>query len=415
MKKYFGIILVLLLVALCCVGCSNHITASRIEKDLISYNEGALLNEDETIISLEILEEQYTEIHNNEYAEIACSVIIADEKRHYGKECFVTYVYSKDDKDWFLYEAFFNDKSAWTISPIVGVDEEEIVQSLYGTSLTLNSDVWTVTEQNISLTSIDEHVTDLEKNTDMVKVSVSIDDTVQTITGQFTLQYQFNKNWELVSVDEKNTFVASYKPGLEFDATSELLVDAIDKQTFTFGVQNLQTQIVTINKSELSDFEIKQKEISNKGAKTTYTCVGTLTKKSAVLSLEAEIIYSYSNQWNFSSVQITSKLVSVNAVGTWSGSNVYGRTCILKITSVDKDGNVKGTYTDKGDRYYKPYSYNISGKLDMATLRFTLDAGSLLSAKPYSAFRAEDITALLKIDNCTITGNADLKFTVALK
>lgn len=415
MKKIMCVAVVMLLTLICCVGCSADFSEEQLKEDLTEYENGVLLAEGETIQNVVVVEDHRRENKKGEIAALTCTVITEDTQYRYEKKCYLMYEYDDDDGEWDLSGVEMSDEETWTMSPLAGVSENEIVWSMYNANFVANNENWTITDGNVILKSVDQHTTDLENGVDTVKATISIDDTLQQAVGQVTLRYEFDRGWKLVSMDGQNALTVSYKPGKELKVDEAVLLEVVDGQTGTFGVENILTQTVTVKKDELTDFSIIHTETSEYGTRTVITCEGTLTKKNVVLKVTIKAHYGYQESWNFEKVEVIPQVVSVDAVGTWNGSNVYGHTCILTITEMDAEGNIKGSYTDKGNQGKYAFSYKVSGKLDLSTFRLSLAAGDLISAKPFKSFKPYDITARLVIDEGFITGNADLKFTVAKK
>ncbi len=56
-------------------------------------------------------------------------------------------------------------------------------------NLTVDNEIWYVSEDNIKSISVDNHETDLEAETDQVTVSLTVDDLVEEAEGQLVIDY----------------------------------------------------------------------------------------------------------------------------------------------------------------------------------------------------------------------------------
>ena len=386
-------------------GCGNTVkNEKQILLDLESNLQADYFAENEKIIEVKI-DKRQTE-KDTKQDTVWCTIQTEDEKCAYEKNLVLTYtLYSEGG--WMLDDVSVNNRSEWSIIPITGASSEEISASLNGINVTADNDIWQVTPNKIRSISIDKQETDLEAETDVVTLSLIIEDLVEEASGQLVIHYIFDDKWVIDSISGNENFKAALKPGLAVNMTEENLADAITGQFFTYG-----TQKITVNEKEVSDFAIESQKASSKGTVQQYYCSCTLTKSHAVFALEIEISYRYSEEWKIQPISISADCISVEIGGNWSGTNVYGRICELNVIEMDADGNISGTYSDKGDSNREGYSYYVTGKIDQNTLVMSLEAGDMIGEKPYKWFEPNNITARLNVDDSSIDGRADLAFTI---
>lgn len=340
--------------------------------------------------------------------EIRCNITTEDSVCRYEKSIVMMYDLDEDGS-WVLNEFTVNDRSQWSVSPIKGVNEEEVAASLDGISVTAGNEIWNVTQDNVKIVSINKHETDLEAKTDIITATVTVDDAVEEAKGQLVIDYTFNDKWVVNSISGNSDFEASVKSGFELNVTDETLIDAISEQSFDYG-RNLDsifasaTKIITIVKDGVTDFSVEGHESSEKGKIQEYVCKCTLKSKYAEFNLDINIPYCYDSNdgWIIQPISVEAQCCSVNIEGKWTGTQYGGDSCELNITEMDTEGNITAIYTDCGNSYKDSYSYNLSGKIDLNTLIITLKAGDWIN-KPVLAYKS-DIQAQLNVDASTITG-----------
>lgn len=307
-----------------------------------------------------------------------------------------------------------SDRSGWVITPLTGVNDDEISVSLSGINITVDDEIWYVTQDNIKSISVESHETNLEDQKDTVTAVLTVDDLVEEASGRLIINYSFDHgSWIMDSISGNENFSASVKAGMELNATEDVLLDAVNGQSYEYNPQGFSVyskQEIVINKAEVSDFVIDRQESSSKGTSQQYFCKCTLTKSNAAFALVIEISYLYIDAWNIKQISATAECISVDIAGKWTGTNAYGRNCELNIIEIDEEGNISGTYSDQGDSSHKAYSYYVTGKIDRDTLEITLEAGDMVGEKPYSWFKPTNITAKINVDDEIISGNADLLF-----
>ncbi len=416
MKKRGYILLIMLFAMLLLVGCNNVADTEQIQSDLANYSRADFLRDGEIVKGVEITKRETEKKKNLDV--VSCTVTTEDEKCAYQKEMVLTYTYD-DNNGWVLDYVTVNDADKWKITPLSGVTEKDITASLKGTTVTADGEKWNITKDNISGISIAEHVTDIEGKTDTVTLTLKLDDLVEEATGQLILNYVFEKKWKLDSVSGDDAFVVQVKPGLGLDAAEETLISELSGMEFEYGMRKddrfyfkSDVQTIKINENEISDFVIKDHEISSKGTRHKFTCTFSLTKNHATFDIEAILQYFYSSSdgWRLQPITITPECVSVNIEGEWNGQYndaPYRGNAVLAITSIEEDGTIVGTYSYTPDvisKHSEPGSYEVSGKIDLITMQLNLTAGEWINKPVRSALIKQDIRARLVVEDSHIEG-----------
>ncbi|MDD3340052.1 MAG: hypothetical protein PHS82_14485 [Lachnospiraceae bacterium] len=422
MRKICLITLLIAMSLFVLTGCSGVADEKKIQSDLKSYSKSDLLHEDEKIDKVEI-EKRETD-KEQKVDTVWCSIITKDMSISYEKKAVLTYNFS-DKSKWVLEDVSMNDSDKWIKTPINGISEKDIPNSLDGKSVTVDGEVWSIEANEVTGISIDKQDTDIEKKTDMLTVTLTLSSAVKEATGQVAICYNFDNGWEIDSVSEEKEFKATIKPEVALNITNDDLIAEIVKQEFQIGMPDegeeisfyntSDLQTITMDKSEISDFKIESQKSTSKGSYQTYSCSCTLSKAHGVFSIDAEIQYYYvgTDGWIIQPIRITPKLTSVNILGEWKGTYngaPYDGDSTLNISNVDADGTITAVYSyypSTVDKYSQPGSYNVSGKLDMTTLHMTLVAGEWVTQpeKPLSISKV-DISAILYINDSKIQGTA---------
>lgn len=416
MKKRGHILLIMLFAMLLLVGCNNVADTEQILSDLANYSRTDFLRDGEIVKGVEITKRETEKKKNLDV--VSCTVTTENEKCAYQKEMVLTYTYD-DNNGWVLDYVTVNDADKWKITPLSGVTEKDITASLDGTTVTANGEKWEITKDNIASISINEHVTDIEDKTDTVTLTLKIDDLVEEATGQLILNYVFEKEWKLDSVSGNEAFAVQVKPGIGLDATEETLVAELLGMEFQYGAPKAgltystsQLQTIVINQNEISNFKIESHEKRSKGTEHRYNCSFTLTKPQAEFTVNTMIYYLYINSkgWVLQPISTTMECVSVNIEGEWKGQYndaPYSGNAILNITSITENGTIAGTYSYTPEvigEYSEPGSYEVSGKIDLATMLLNLTAGEWINKPVHSALIKQDIRARLVVEDSHIEG-----------
>lgn len=414
MKKIYSIFLSVTALIMLLTGCGNSVAnEKRIQEDLISYT--GFLDDGEEIKRVEI-EKRQTE-KDKKVDTVWGRVTTEDGECSYEKEVVLTYgLYDKGG--WILDNVSVNNKKGWSITPLVGIKEDDIPASLKNQSIKVNGEQWSIIPKEIS---ISQHDTDLESRTDTITARITIEDTVQKATGELTLGYYFEDAWKIKTISGEESFAVSTIEGKELNVTEEKLIEAISGQEYKYGIPENATiyytselQTVTINKSELSNLVIDDTQITSKGTLQIYTCHCTLSKPHAEFLVDAGLEYYYSDSggWTLQPTNITLKCTSMALQGEWKGTysgvgNKQGQA-VLSITDIAADGTITGTYSytpDTISTYSHAGSYYVSGKADLTTMSINLEAGEWINEPSKKhVFEKHDVSAKLYVDNSLLWG-----------
>lgn len=386
-------------------GCGAKVAdEEKIQTDLTSYKQNDFLAADEKITEI-VIDKRQTD-KDDKIDTVWCSVQTEDARCVYEKDFTLTYSLY-DEGGWMLDDVSVNNRSEWVITPLTGISNEEISASLNGISITADNESWYVTKDNIKDISVNNQETNLKDETDVVTVSLTVDDLVEEAKGELVINYIFrNGGWVMDSMSGNENFVADMKTSAALNIDDTALVNAVNGQIFEYGSQE-----ISVNKDEISDFTVKSQEPSNKGAVQQYICSCILTKPCAVFSLDITVPYYYSEGWNEQAVVINARCTSVDIVGLWSGTN-SGDYDELNITEMDEKGNISGSYAHRGSSKYNIYSYYVTGTIKLDTLGIYLEAGDVIE-EPKSSMKIQDINAYIIIEDSSIKGSGFDYFTVS--
>lgn len=416
MKKRWLLITIMILGMLAFTGCAKTADEKQIKIDL---ENAQFLNESEKIEEL-IVEKRQTD-KEQKTDTVWCSITTETEYVSYQKKVILTY--GLYDKGWVLDDISVNAVNQWIQTPLQGIDENDILNSLSGQSITVDSDQWLFTSDNIINISVENHETDLDARTDMVTVNLTVNDEVEEVTGGLIVNYVFDNGWKFDSMSNNEEFVASVKPEAALVFTNEDLIAEISGQNFVledpkadgfFWQAEKEMHTVSINNDEISDFVIKEQEMLSKGMQQIYHCECIVNKACGTFTLEIEKAYSYqSGEWIAGSIDINAKCDTLDIIGEWTGiynDAWFGGNAVLNISDIDENGNITAVYSytpSEEDRYGEPGSYKVFGKIDMQTLDMNLTAGDWIE-EPSSvlSWTKGDILATLCVDELVIKGTA---------
>lgn len=418
MKKRWVLIVIMILAILALTGCAKTADERQMQTDL-EDTQFYFLHEGEKIEEL-IVEKRQTD-KEQKTDTVWCSITTADEYVSYQKEVILTY--GLYDKGWSLDDVSVNAFNQWIQTPLQGINENDIVDSLRGKTITVDNDQWLFSHDNIINISVKNHDTDLEARTDIVTINLTVDDVVEEVTGELIVNYVFDNGWKFNTMFINKEFVASVKPEAVLTVANEDLIAEISGQNFILedpeaggfvwqAAKDMHT--VSISNDEISDFVIKEQELLSKGTQQVYHCECTLNKACAAFTLEIEMPYWYqSGEWISKPIDISAKCDTLDIVGEWTGiykDPPFGGNAVLNISDIDENGNITAIYSytpSEEDRYGQPGSYNVFGTIDMLTLDMNLTAGDWID-KPSRVFSwtKGDIRATLCVDELAIKGTA---------
>lgn len=406
-KLLFAMIVISVVLSL--TACSKPLDDSTVKKE-VEAELVELLADDETIESIEI-------IKRDTQKETKDTTIYMEVCSNNGKMAYVRYYtasyYLSTNEEWILDVVYQCDVDRWTVAPLKGVDEKEIIASIKDESVIANGEEWYIEVGNIKNIAIDMQETNLDERKDTVVITLTLNDKVQEAKGQLKINYTFDETWKLDYISGNDSFVATTKPGFALEITSEDLIDELTKKEVLLSGGTTYEQTISINEAEISNFIINKEISGAKGTTQRYECSCTLTKSHAMFNLNMVIPYFYkeSSGWLIQPMTITPELVSIDIVGDWNGTYIGAGdsgSATLSITECSDNGKIIGVYSytpSKIDRYRQAGSYQVLGTIDMTTLFMNLTAGDWIN-KDSSAMSItkKDITAILYIEDSKING-----------
>ena len=407
MKKIFVILLsVLLCTGL--FGCAKVADEETIMLELQNGTDWGLLDSTDKITAVEIISRETDKKIKRD--EVWCSVTIDAGDVMYQKEAEL--IYGLYDEGWRLDNVTVDYPETWIITPLKGVSEDLVKESINYMNINVGNDVWTIQGSNLSEFSIVGQETNIEEKTDIVTVDVTVDDIVETISGQMKITYYFEDEWKVNEITGGDSFVASVKPEMELNITETDLINELVKQEIRHEGSGMN---LTLASEEISDFEIISNEVTYKGTQQLITCKNILTKPHMKLEVESQFLYNNDGTtWNSQVYQSNVKVTEVYGLeGMWEGEYNDYPNGISKLEILGVEGNeITAIYyyipVGKRSKYASESgSYNVSGKIDLDTLSMTLLAGEWIEEPQYTNRHDKiDVTAVLYIDESVIAGNA---------
>lgn len=407
MKKKISI-----LVILCCMmfltACSSKLSDEKIS-ETVTPEIKKVIAESENIDSIEVIEITTNDETKDTVADI--KVVTNDGVIEYTRYYTTRYIYT-EEKEWYLGSLSESTTENTIIRPISGVTEAMIINSLDNCLVDVEGEKWKIKKSKVKDLSIIEQTTELETMSDVVVVSFSIDDAVQQASGQMYLKYAFNEKWELSEYREKTNFIAETKPECELEITTELIMSAIEGKEIDIKNDIYSYQTIAISKDNISNMEICDEKVTNKGRNIVVLCKCELKVGFVTMEMNFEIPYYYENEWLPQSMDINYKIKDIDIVGKWNGrytgiGNDKG-SMTLEINEVSDDGKVMGTYSytpDTIDKYHKAGSYKVSGEMDMETLYVKLKAGDWITKDSTATFvTKQDISIYFRLKDGKIEG-----------
>lgn len=407
MKKIFVILLsVLLCTGL--FGCAKVADEETIMLELQNGTDWGLLDSTDKITAVEIISRETDKKLKRD--EVWCSVTIDAGDVMYQKEAEL--IYGLYDEGWRLDNVTVDYPETWIITPLKGVSEDLVKESINYMNINVGNDVWTIQGSNLSEFSIVGQETNIEEKTDIVTVDVTVDDIVETISGQMKITYYFEDEWKVNEITGDDSFVASVKPEMELNITETDLINELVKQEIRHEGSGMN---LTLASEEISDFEIISNEVTYKGTQQLITCKNILTKPHMKLEVESQFLYNNDGTtWLSQVVQSNAKVMEIYGLeGMWEGEYNDYPNGISKLEILGVEGTeITAIY------YYIPVgisskyasesgSYNVSGKIDLDTLNMTLLAGEWIDEPQYTNRHDKiDVTAVLHIDESVIVGKA---------
>lgn len=411
MKKKYTLMIMILAIAVVLAACGEP--KDKQLKNEISSSLDKIFEGKEEIESIEITD-RYTKEDSKEI-EVFCRVDSNDGEVKFEK--YFVAIYRKYEKNgWVLDELKEDKKNEWISKPLKGISESKLRDLLIGRNILIEEDNWNVTLSNLNSISIKDQKTNLEAGEDEVSVALVIEDEVENAYGELKVKCVYDNGWQVETITGDETFVTEMKPEKELKVTNNDLLSLIEGQKFEYGmpkngwITNTSLYTISINNDEISDFSVENQVSSSKGTLQTYDCQCILSKSNVTFKLAIQIMYKYlAGEWIALPIVITPTCESLDIVGEWRGvyyDTPYGGKVTLSISEIDEYGNIKGVYSffpDVTDRYTRQGSYNVSGKIDMETMRINMTAGDWIENSG-DRLALNDITAILYVERSVIEG-----------
>ena len=341
MKKKFSVITILIMVLTMTVifsACGNGGGGSasgpraipneaRIIEEL-NNNTRSPITRPERVDNIEIISDE-TDTDAGRY-EAFVKVFSSDDEIAFIK--FIRIIYQRnEDKEWILSNASFDTSRDWTSTPLVGVKEVMVKDTIMGALLIINEDEWQITEQALESFSIINQETNLQQNRDAITISMTLKDYVLSATGEMLVEFKFNDGWVFSEYRVSTPFTTSVHNHAVLNLNESDLLSHIIGQSMIYSAVAARTaeeikmeqdlldmigklsgfpfisllggflhhdptaQSLSISNDEVSNFMILSMESSERGTIQKYYSSFILNKKLVDFEVLAEIIYNFDN------------------------------------------------------------------------------------------------------------------------
>lgn len=384
-----------------------------IKSDIMGYKGTIVLDDGESLDEVTIRDRNTDK--KSGVDRVICSITSHDSEKSFVKEAIVLYKLD-DEKNWVLEDITVDSRSNWRIMPVAAPSDDLIKDSLSGQIINADGEEWGITEGNLADATVKEHDTDFESGKDTVKVSVTVNDVVEKLNADLTLNFAFDDGWKLTGIEKVDNINVETKSGMDNTVGNDQLIGLITAEKMKFGSGD-SNQKISADKSELTGFEIIDTQVSEKGTKQVYKCSFDLDKSDADFFVDTTVEYNYVQESGWVA-NITEQSVSVTAVdieGTWAGETLWFSN---KVTlEISKDENNKYTGTYKYNDKYGEYEgeYEVSGRFNEDTFKLELDAGDWVTEPKKYAKDKENIELVLFIDDEILKGQGHGDYPLTLK
>lgn len=417
-RHILGLILICVL-ALGMTACGKKVAdEEQIKQELESNQEIRFLKNGEQIDEI-VIEKRQTD-KNQKTDTVWCTVVTNDTEVSYQKNAVLTY--GLYDEGWMLDDVDVNSKDQWIYTPLKGISENGVLDSLQGQTVIVENEEWVITQDSLIKAEVFDQQTDLNSKKDQVTVSLILDDEVERAEGKLTISYFFDQEWVLDSVLSNGEFAAAMKEEYALNVTEDDLISKMTETEIPFtgtadnGVGMVGQQTLSSTAQEISDFKIDEHKSESKGCRQIYQCSYNLNKSHVTLGVEAMITYMHQNEggWTSSVSDVTSKVISADIEGNWVGTYIgvpWNGRSELNISEVQADGTVTATYRfvpEAINSSSSEGSYELSGHWDYESLELFLEAGDWIETpiKETIFNSKENITAELDIEKGQLEGYA---------
>ena len=291
----------MLIMGLSFTACSN-VKDEEIVKEELKSVFVTVIDETEIIDEIEIVERNVYEDSKEDW--ICCKVESNDGWISYTRYFKVLYRYDDYDKEWTYSTMSEDNDELWTKKPIKGVGEETILYDLYEKWVIASDEFWGIWKSNVKEMTVEKQETNLETYTDVVTISLVLEEGIQEAKGQLVLTYKFDDEWQFEEMSGEEEFEAITKPEMALNVTEEDLMAEIVKCEFEYGTSRLQT--IEINASEVTEFGIDSHICTEKGTWERYDCSLKIINIHGEFDAKAIVIYKYmgSDGWTLQTVRV---------------------------------------------------------------------------------------------------------------
>lgn len=373
MKKTIRYSLLMSMLIICILGlfgCGKKTAdEEQIRQDLETNEELQFLREGEQIKDI-VIEKRQTE-KEQKTDTVWCTITTNDTAVSCEKQVVLSYgLYDKTG--WVLDHIEVEPKEQWDMTPLKGIDANDLSQLLYGQGITLGEDEWLITKESLLKAEIENQQTDLEQKTDQITISLALDDKLERIEGTIEVLFTFQQEWKYDSLISKDGLTVSVKDEYRMNRSENDLISKIIEKELPVGETK---QTIIAEKQEISDFKIEEQKAESKGSRQIFQCSYKVSKSHIVFEMESTITYAYQDGvgWNGSVNKTISKVISSDIAGNWSGTYLRIATkekAKLHISEVKEDGTVTADYT------FAEGSYELSGTWNPENLELWLEAGN---------------------------------------
>lgn len=349
-----------------------------------------------------------------------CTVSTNDTEVSYQKNVVLTY--GLYDEGWMLDDVDVDSKDQWIFTPLKGISENDVLNSLQGHTVIVENEEWVITQDNLVKAEVTDQQTNLDSKQDRITVNLTLDEEVERAEGKLEISYSFDQGWTFDSVLANSEFAAYMKEEYALNVTEDDLKAKMTETEIPFtgtadnGVGRVSNQTLSAATQEISDFQIDAHNSESKGCKQIYQCSFNLNKSYVVLGVDAKISYVHQNEggWTASVSEVTSRVISADIQGDWIGTYTdvpWSGRSELHISEVQDDGTVTATYRfvpETITKYSSVGSYELSGHWDYESLELFLEAGEWIEAPTKETYSnsKDNITAELDIEEGQLKGKA---------
>ena len=419
MRKIFTVTILALGLCVLFAGCSASVPGEKkIKSDIAVFGSG-YISDSETIESVEVIKRQT--LKDAKTDTVWCKIVSKDSEAEYHKQFILTYeLYEKGG--WIMEDIARDNSSAWSSTPLVGVNADGIYSSLLKKTISIGEEQWEIEPDTLDNISVNSQDTKLETKKDIVVISITLKSDVQTAQGELLLTYIFDDGWKLSEYQVKKDFSSANKPNTELQVTDADLIAALTKKSIVLGDEHHE-QVIGISSDEIKDFVQGSRSVSGKGTNQIIECNLILDKGVATFNIATKVVYTYTSEggWSIQDIIFSHKLLSVNLegewVGTYLGNGNGGETkLVLNISKVADDGAITAIFNFSAvptNPSVPSGSYKMVGGIDFTTLKVTLEGKEWIKKPP--AFGYLNLTtAYLYIDEKMIKSNDSKQLNVKL-